>query len=72
VCINYFSEFHFLLLRAALSYTYKIEKKFYEQYVVINRVQCEHHEWLEQHQTGIQPPATRCGEFPDQCLHRRV
>jgi hypothetical protein len=36
---------------------------------VINKVHCEHHEWLEQHQTDIQPPATDCGEFPDQCLH---
>jgi hypothetical protein len=41
----------------------------YEQYVVINKVHCERHEWLKQHQTDIQPPATRCGEFPDQCLH---
>jgi hypothetical protein len=36
---------------------------------VINKVHCERHEWLEQHETDIQPPATRCGEFPDQCLH---
>jgi hypothetical protein len=34
-------------------------KKFYEQWLVINKVQCERHEWLEQHQTDIQLPAIR-------------
>jgi hypothetical protein len=31
---------------------------------VICQVQCE----LVQHQTDTEPPATRCGDLPDQCL----
>jgi len=45
-------------------------KKLYKQELVTNKVQRQHHEWLQQHQTNIQPPATRYGgEFHNQFLH---
>jgi pterin-4a-carbinolamine dehydratase len=55
-----------------LQNTYQLKdqlKKFHEHYFVINKVQCERHEWLEQHQTDIKPLATRCGEISDTYLH---
>ena len=33
----------------------------------MNTAQCELHEWLEQHQTDIQRPATRYGELHQSC-----
>ena len=34
----------------------------YKQYLLINKVQCQHHEFFEQYHNDIQP-ATGCGEF---------
>jgi hypothetical protein len=64
-----------LLLQAILSYIFKIYqlnglfKKFYKLELLINKVQCEHHNGLKQHQTDIQPPATHYGEFHNILLH---
>jgi hypothetical protein len=44
----------------------KHQFKTYEQSSVINKIQYKHHVGFQQHQTDIQPPATCCGEFPDQ------
>jgi hypothetical protein len=38
---------------------------FYGQYLLINKVQCQRHEFFEQHQNDIQT-ATRYEEFRDQ------
>jgi len=44
-------------------------KKFYEHYLVINKVHCERQELLIA-KSEIQTPAKRYGEFQDQFLHR--
>jgi hypothetical protein len=58
-------------LRLQNSYQLKDQlKKLYEQQLVVNKVEYERQEWVQRHQTDIQPPATRSGEFHDQCLHK--
>jgi hypothetical protein len=54
--------------------TYQLKghfKMFYGQYLLINKVQCQRHEFFEQYQNDIQP-ATRYGEFRELFLFKHL